>query len=276
MASAKAPVFGVVQGRLIQSPPGQLQWFPQEAWESEFFLAKALGFNYIELIAERNHNAANPLWTDEGCERIQRVAAENGLLLHAFCNDYIVDHALPGSAEVLDQNLRLISRGKKLGMQKYILPFFEASELTMANAEAYLAPLRRMADVAGDAGILLCLETVLNAKELGQLLERLNHPNIKVVFDTGNRIAFGHDIYGDIRALGDAIRHVHIKDKNSSNANVLLGTGEVDFLKVFQSLKAIQYDGPYTFETFRGADALRTARYHRQFAEFFFTEAYGA
>ena len=30
---------GIVQGRLIQSPPGELQWFPQDDWEKEFFIA---------------------------------------------------------------------------------------------------------------------------------------------------------------------------------------------------------------------------------------------
>lgn len=81
--------FGMVQGRLIQSPPDELQWFPQEFWESEFFLAPALGIDYIELIAERVHNPENPLWTDDGISQIKNLVKRNGLSLHAFCNDYV-------------------------------------------------------------------------------------------------------------------------------------------------------------------------------------------
>ena len=55
-----APVFGIVQGRLTPSPPGCLQWFPQERWENEFSLAGTLGISYIELIAEVQHNPDNP------------------------------------------------------------------------------------------------------------------------------------------------------------------------------------------------------------------------
>ena len=43
--------FGMVQGRLTQSPPNCLQWFPQDNWEDEFRTASKLGVNYIELIA---------------------------------------------------------------------------------------------------------------------------------------------------------------------------------------------------------------------------------
>ena len=71
--------FGIVQGRLIQSPKGHLQWFPQNYWESEFFLASAVGFNFIEFIAERDHNENNPLWTDAGINKIKYLVDSNNL-----------------------------------------------------------------------------------------------------------------------------------------------------------------------------------------------------
>ena len=62
----KKPIqFGVVQGRLTKSPPGCLQWFPQESWQEEFKVASNIGLNYIELIAEVQHNSENPIWSDQ-------------------------------------------------------------------------------------------------------------------------------------------------------------------------------------------------------------------
>ena len=55
--------FGIIQGRLINSPPGCLQWFPQKEWRDEFQKASELGINFIELISEINHNPDNPIWT---------------------------------------------------------------------------------------------------------------------------------------------------------------------------------------------------------------------
>jgi sugar phosphate isomerase/epimerase len=264
--------FGMVQGRLTQSPPGCLQWFPQESWQQEFDTAKDIGVDYIELIAEVQHNAKNPIWTDDGIKVIKQLVKDNNLTLHALCNDYIVEHLFLDE-EVVQQNISLLSQGKKLGIEKYIMPFFESSELTVDNMQEYIEPLRKIAKVASDEGITVCLETILTGLELVKLLELIAMPNVKAVYDTGNRVAFGHDLAGDIRLLGDAIAHVHIKDKNSDNANVLLGTGLVNFEKVFQSLNDINYSGPYTFETTRGSDPLNTAKYNMSLVNFFKSNA---
>ena len=51
---------GIVQGRLLQSPPDQLQWFPQERWEEEFPLAEEtalrLGLIFRMLAPMRSRN----------------------------------------------------------------------------------------------------------------------------------------------------------------------------------------------------------------------------
>ena len=266
--------FGMVQGRLIKSPPGQLQWFPQDCWESEFSFAAELGINYIELIAERNHNPGNPLWSEEGIKLIKLLVARNQLSSHAFCNDYIIDHALTQGEEVLKQNLRLIERGALLGCEKYIVPLFEKSEITVNNMDEYVVPLRVIADKAAEFGITVCLETLLSGAQLIQVLNKVNHPAISVVFDTGNRVALDHDLTSDIRLLGSRIRHVHIKDKNSVNENVILGSGLVNFQQVFEALADIGYEGPYTFETNRGKNPLRTAIYNMELVKFFHEEGF--
>jgi len=266
--------FGMVQGRLIQSPPGALQWFPQKEWEGEFYLASALGIDFIELIAERDHNPANPIWSDEGIKRIEELVNRNGLSSYGFCNDFIIDHALTGSTEVLEQNLRLVERGALLGCQQYILPLFEHSELTVENVGDYVAPLRTIGDLAAKSGIAVCLETNLNGIQLVEVLEKIDHPAVSVVYDTGNRVAFGHDLPGDIRLLNKRISHVHIKDKNAKNENVLLGRGLVDFLQVFEALADIKYEGAYTFETQRGKDPARTAAFNMELVKYYHSEGF--
>lgn len=268
------PLFGIVQGRLIQSPPGCLQWFPQEHWRSEFFLAHAVGLDYVELIAETEHNSMNPLWSDAGLVEIQALTERNGLCLHALCNDFVVAHRLPGSDAVLEQTIALIERGRRLEAAVLVLPLFDASELRPdGEADAFLNPLRRIADVAAGADMTVCLETILTGTELIDFLDRLDHPGVSVVYDLGNRVAFGHDLAGDIRLLGNRIRHVHVKDKNAANQNVVLGTGLVNFTEVFGALEEIGYGGPFTFETFRGADPVRTARYNIDLVRYFRAEA---
>jgi len=265
--------FGIVQGRLIRSPKDLLQWFPQDYWESEFFLASSLGYSYVELIAETNHNEHNPIWADKGIKKINELCVRNNLTLEAICNDFIISHSILENNSVLEQNSKFIKQAKKLGMKKIILPFFEESEITEKNYKDYKDLLVKSASVSQEYNMLLCIETNLDGGSLINLIEHVNHPNLKVVFDTGNRIALRHNIYSDIRLLRDLIMHVHIKDKNSKNENVHLGTGNVNFLEVFKSFSEIDYKGPYTFETCRGRGPIKTAGYNKQFVEFFLNEA---
>ena len=264
--------FGIVQGRLITPPGNELQWFPQEEWDKEFELASELGMNYIEFIVERQHNMHNPIWDDDGIEKIKKLARKNNLLLHAFCNDYIIDHCLIKSKKVVDQTLNLILKGKQLGLEKLIIPLFENSELNFSNYKSYADALKEIGDVAKENDILICLETILNGEQLLEVLKSFDHQNIFCVFDTGNQIAFKHDIYSDILLLGEYIKHIHLKDKTNQDENVLLGTGKVNFQKVFKSLDEINYNGPYTFETTRGRNPIETAKYNLSFINFFISD----
>ena len=260
--------FGMVQGRLTQSPPNCLQWFPQDFWEDEFKTAAELGINYIELIAETQHNPHNPIWGANGLKKIHQLVKDNDLSLHALCNDFIIENSLLDD-KVIQQNIDLISQGKNLGVEKYVMPLFERSELTVKNMKDFVTPIRQVAKQADNNNMLTCLETILTGADLLELLKLINLPYVKIVYDTGNRVAFGHDLPHDIRLLNDHIAHVHIKDKNSNNKNTLLGTGLIDFEKVFYALNDIHYHGPFTFETVRGVDPIKTAVYNMQLVEFF-------
>ena len=243
--------FGIVQGRLIESPAGLIQYFPKDNWEDEFSIASSLSIENIELIADREYNSNNPIWTDEGLDKLINLSLNKNVNIHTVCNDHIINYSLINNNDILNQNLMLIEISKKLNCNKYILPFFEESELNMSNFKEFIKPLRIIAEACQKANLILCIETILNGKELLVLLNEINHINVKVVFDTGNRIAFGHDLYQDIILLNNHIEHIHIKDKNINNENVLLGSGLVNFLQVFKALNNINYKKSYTFETWQ-------------------------
>ena len=271
--SGQSTRFGVIQGRLLEAPKGKLQWFPRLNWETEFRIASELKINFIELIAEREHNPQNPLWSNSGLNRILNLVEINGLDLEALCNDYIIDHSLVDNSDAFAQTLQLLNSAKVLGCKKLILPLFEKSELTSQNSEKYFDILLQLGVIAQSLGIIICLETSMNGSKLCDYLDMLNHPSICSVYDTGNSLGLGHDIYSDIRILGSKIKHVHLKDKNQNNENVLLGLGLVNFFEVFSALGDVKYSGPYTFETSRGENPVRTANHNINFANFFIDEA---
>ncbi len=190
-----------------------------------------------------HHNNKNPIWSSDGIKMIKETANNNKIVINSLCNDYIIENCIHNK-DTIEQNIDLLTQCKKLGIKKYIMPFFNKSEINPNNIEKFLKPLNMIADIADNYGIMISLETILTGKELLHLLDALNNRNIHVVFDTGNRIAFGHNLAEDIKLLSNKINHVHIKDKNSDNQNVILGTGLVNFSEVFIALKKNKLSGP--------------------------------
>ena len=263
--------FGIVQGRLTLPPGGELQWFPQGKWEFEFEKAKKLGLNFVELLFEREDNLRNPLWTKEGREKIISLSKKNNIEILSYCTDYIISNNI-FHGSTLEHTFRVIDIGSELGMEKLVLPFFESSEITNANFRDFKEVLDEIVSRTGNNNMVLCLETNLRGSELIQALDYYNHPQIGCVFDTGNRVAFGHNIYDDIILLGDYINHIHIKDKNKDNVNVILGAGLVKFYEVFKSLRKINYNGTYTFETTRGKNPEVTAKFNLSLSKYYLNE----
>ncbi len=275
MVKNKKIPFGIVQGRLSKPPNNELQWFPQDYWESEFFLAKALGFRFIELIAERTHNPDNPIWSDTGIKKIKDLCEKNDLMLYAICNDYIIDNDIlgPKHEEVYKQMLHFADKAGLLGMKTIVLPLFEESELNQKNVKDFLPILIEYANYTKKLNLKISLETILNGEQLIDVIDSMKCENVNCVFDTGNRVAHGHDILSDIRLLGERIGHVHLKDKNQKDENVLLGNGLVNFYEVMRALKEIQYDAFYTFETNRGSNPINTAVFNQAFCQYCYQEA---
>lgn len=265
-------LFGTTQGRLVPSITGHLQCFPQRDWRRELSCIHQAGLDYVEWLVERQHNPDNPIWSDEGLAAIAGAMAEAKLRPYSAINDYLLDVPIT-SEDALDQHLRLVDRASRLELEMLVLPLLEASEPAAPRDAALVEAIQRAADAGAKHGIRTCLETVMPAPQLLELLDAVGRDSVRACFDTGNRAASGLDIYGDMRMLGDAIVHMHVKDKMRDGTNVLLGTGLVNFHEVAKALAEIGYAGTYTFETTRGVDPLVTATWHRQTLEFFLFEA---
>ena len=267
--------FGIVQGRLLASPHGELQWFPGEQWPKEFSLARDLGITFIELIAEREHNPNNPIWSSNGRELIMKTVENTGRSVYSTCNDFIINHRLIGknSDTAIKQVFNYLSATEELGCKHAVIPLLEENNITNSNMMNFLDPLKAIAEVAKERNINILIESLLDAYHLREFIEKINEPNVACVYDTGNRALYKSDIAKEILHLDSLVKHVHIKDKNKHGINVLLGTGLVNFLDAFKALSQIDYAGPLVFETERGSNPILTAEFHMQFCNYYYDEA---
>ena len=92
----------------------------------------------------------------------------------------------------------------------------------------------------------------MSPKEFFSLKKKIKSNNFYFLFDTGNRVLLKKNSVLDIYKFKNEIKHVHLKDKNFKNKNVIFGKGEVKFKSIFEELKKINYKGSFTIESQRG------------------------
>jgi L-ribulose-5-phosphate 3-epimerase len=98
--------------------------------------------------------------------------------------------------------------------------------------------VRRLANMANQAGVILGIESWLSAEQHLEILDRVGSKAVQVYYDVCNSTDRGYDIYQEIRKLGKRICEFHAKENGS-----LLGQGKVDFHKVRAALDDIDYRG---------------------------------
>ena len=93
-----------------------------------------------------------------------------------------------------------------------------------------------------------------NAEAMLALMAEVNHPNVRLNFDTGN-IAYyndGVDPCDELEKVKQFVRNVHLKDSRGKLEDWYFPAvgdgGAVDFSRVREILDAVGFAGPYTIE----------------------------
>jgi len=117
--------------------------------------------------------------------------------------------------------------------------------------------LRKVGDVAAKKGITVAMEThpdlIHNGDIALETMKGVNHPNIRVNFDTGNIYFYNEGLtaVSEVKKIAKYVAGVHLKDtdgKPRSWCFPTFGKGVVDFAEVFKILNGIGFYGPFTME----------------------------
>jgi sugar phosphate isomerase/epimerase len=127
-----------------------------------------------------------------------------------------------------------------MNVKVILIPFFGKGDLKgdPAGVDTVIAVLKRLAPMAGKAGVVLALENWLSAGDNLKILERVGSPAVRVYYDVGNSQDAGHPILDEIRLLGARIVEFHAKDTKD-----LYGKGSMDFPAVRKAMEDIGYNG---------------------------------
>jgi L-ribulose-5-phosphate 3-epimerase len=130
---------------------------------------------------------------------------------------------------------------KALGVRVVLLAFFSNGDLRddLPGIDEVVKRLKAVAPKAEKAGVVLGIESWLNAEQHLDILNRVGSKAVQVYYDCCNSNFCGYDIYQEIRQLGrKRICEIHFKEQGA-----LLGQGKVDYKKVREALDDIGYRG---------------------------------
>lgn len=157
------------------------------------------------------------------------------------------------SASAVDELAVQLATCEKMGV-KYM---FLSPKHGDAPKEVAYEKLRVAGDIAKQHGVIIALETHpdlgTNAAVHLETMKAVNHPNVRVNFDTGN-ISFYNkdtDAAAELKKIIDYVATVEFKDHSGGFETwefPILGTGAVKFPEIVETLKAHGYTGPVTLE----------------------------
>lgn len=153
-----------------------------------------------------------------------------------------------------------------MGCKVVLLAFFANGDLKgdKAGTDEVVNRLKAIAPKAEKAGVILGIESWLDADEHLDIIQRVGSPAVQVYYDVANMEKMGYDLYSEIRRLGKEklICEVHAKENG-----FLLGQGKVDFRRVREALDEIGYSGWVQIEGAvpKGAEMLPSYRENLKF-----------
>lgn len=154
----------------------------------------------------------------------------------------------PKAAESLVASIRA---AEILGAGVILVAFFKDDAPDMAREDSYgpiVAMLRKTAEVAAGAGVVMGLENSLSPADNKKLVDLVDHPAVGVYYDLHNMAHYGHQDQAipGIRLLGkQRICMIHVKNGDS----LVEEPGMIDWAAAFRSFNEIGYDGWYVYET---------------------------
>ncbi len=204
---------------------------------------------------------------DEGNQRYRDLGRRlKDLELGCTCVTSLFEDGNPASAEqsvrakALDQMKWRIDMGKELGAEVICGPFhsafayFSGEPPTEDERKYSTEVMRSSAEYAGETGILLAPEALNRfecylyntLEDISVLVKDVDHPNMKMIFDSHHAHIEEKDSGAAIRKYADLIGHVHLTENDRGTP----GKGQVHWDHIFSSLHSIGYDGWLTIEAF--------------------------
>jgi D-psicose/D-tagatose/L-ribulose 3-epimerase len=219
---------------------------------------KQMGFDWVEFPIESPHGF--------DYQRIGALAHQHGLGVSVAAAMSPERDLIHPDASIRQNGMdfvrHCINAAHSMGAINLIGPIYAAVGRTWQasaserarDVELLVQQLTRLADLAGDVGVTLCLEPLnrfetsfLNlASQTVEIIDRVGHPACQLMLDTFHMNIEERSLGEAIRLVGPRLRHLHACENDRGAP----GSGHVPWQEVASALKEIHYNGPVVIESF--------------------------
>lgn len=246
---------GILQGRVSPKSIDKLQVFP-EKWQEELSAIRKLGFNYVELLDDKDGCLRSILKENDVFDQVYN----NKLQCNSVCMDHLCDYSLLENEILFFKKIEELIKSIKRKNFKFVIPFFNKNILSGKNQLG--SAIKKLAiydKLLSKNNIYFSLEIDLPARIIKDEFKKFQFKNIGICYDTGNNIGRSANLYEEIRLLKNYINHIHIKDKKEDK-NVRLRKDFKELQQAFKSLQEISYKDIFILETCISPDPATEAR----------------
>jgi len=234
--------------------------FGELTLEEAFAGIAEAGFKYAGLMIRHQKDPSLPsAGGSHSVEEISRMVSSAGLTLTSI---------ILGRPESAEEGKRWVDDCQALGIYHMIIinpwPYSQGLDVRRPaeelgpEEEAYFKLMHDLADYAQPKGIALAIKPhtgcTATSKEERQTLAAIDHDNVGVYYDPGN-VSFYEGVRpeDDLPNIADRVIGMCVKDHEGPRAHgsfPVPGEGDVDWRRIFQTLKDAGVSGPCLLENF--------------------------
>lgn len=186
--------------------------------------------------------------TDEKAAEVKKMLIDNNLKTYAFA----------GHADLTDDKqysdfLIKMQFAKKIGAK-----IINTNSGPIDRYDIFMTNLKEVIRLAEQLDIIVCLEShgdiVDTGKKAAELMGKINHPLIRLNYDTGNTYYYAKgkiDIAEDLKYGLPYLAHIHLKDIRLEGNRAIytaIGEGDLDFGAIFATIRTLGGPVPCGFE----------------------------
>jgi len=221
---------------------------------------KELGWKHLELRMVDGNNITQ--LSDADFDAVVAAVQEAEMEVSCF-GSAIANWARPITCDAqidIDDLKQAIPRMKRLGTEFIRVMSYPNDPDNPIDEPSWrkeaIARMKTLAKMAEDGGIILAHENCsgwggLSADNSNILLEEVNSPALKVVYDTGNPVSYKQDAWEYYQKVYDHIAYVHIKDANLVDGEAVYcycGDGQGFVKETIADLLSKGYTGGFSIE----------------------------